>query len=111
FGKNIHFVAIYSRPSITLGFGSQPKARSLMASKAKVMVGRLDSSLRNEDFMEIKSLAHLPPSPPSLPGWLVHCLRLDVPPRAFRNQDGPSLDELRQLPGGETQDKTRRSVG
>ncbi|KAK3911310.1 Unconventional myosin-XVB [Frankliniella fusca] len=44
-------------------------------------------------------------------GWLVHCLRLDVPPRAFRHQDGPSLDELRQLPGGETQDKTRRSVG
>ncbi|KAK3913163.1 Dynein heavy chain, cytoplasmic [Frankliniella fusca] len=38
-------------------------------------------------------------------GWL------DVPPRAFRHQDGPSLDELRQLPGGETQDKTSRSVG
>ncbi|KAK3932175.1 Unconventional myosin-XVB [Frankliniella fusca] len=40
-------------------------------------------------------------------GWLVHWLRLDVPPRAFRYQDGPSLDELRQHPRGETQDKTR----
>ncbi|KAK3928592.1 Serine/threonine-protein kinase mph1, partial [Frankliniella fusca] len=32
---------------------------------------------------------------------------LDVPPSASCHQDGPiSLDELRQRPGGETQDKT-----
>ncbi|KAK3908737.1 Aggrecan core protein [Frankliniella fusca] len=62
---------------------------------------------------QVRGLAYLasPSPPPSLPGWLVHCLRLDVPPKAFRLQDGPGLDELRQLPGGETQDKTRRSVG
>ncbi|KAK3908056.1 Phosphoribosylformylglycinamidine synthase subunit PurL [Frankliniella fusca] len=35
---------------------------------------------------------------------------LDVPPRASCHQDGPSLDELRERPGGETQDKTCRSV-
>ncbi|KAK3912934.1 Serine/threonine-protein kinase Nek1 [Frankliniella fusca] len=39
----------------------------------------------------------------------IYSTLLDVPPRASCHQDGPSLDELRERPGGETQDKTCRA--
>ncbi|KAK3908058.1 Serine/threonine-protein kinase Nek1 [Frankliniella fusca] len=48
-----------------------------------------------------------PPLPPRLFCWC--STLLDVPPRASCHQDGPSLDELRERPGGETQDKTCRA--